>query len=543
MIIHALRIEETPPLFEDFLKKSDSLLPFFPHLKDLNWEAVLRARKSLPVSRTQLKEILQKQHHHWGAPASSLEKVALLGDSNTVAVVAGQQAGVFGGPLYTFYKTLTVIRLCRELAARFPEYTFVPVFWLEVNDSDFREIAQLRYLSKEGQVKQLQLSEPPEEVGRPIAARRIDPALQSWCSAFEEDFFDSEFKADLLNDFFSIYSPEHTYGDAFARLLFKFFARYGLVVVDPSDPALLSLAEPLFRQAVQAAPEIRRRCDERSAALTRAGYTPQIRFQPKQSLLFYLDRDGRRYRLDMRPEGGFVYKAGPDPQLLPENELLSELAERPGALSPNVALRPLLQDFLLPACAYVAGPSEVAYFAQLGGVYEYFEIAMPVVYPRHRITLSEPKLQRNLRKLDLSYDEIFRHKTNLVSTYLKKNAAQQLFQATEQAQQTIQGELERMRTLLEQVDPTLLATLQKTRQNVESSFAKLSHKIQKTIEAKHETQVRQLESILTQMFPEGNYQERVLNLLGFAIKFGPDFLHDLLEYLPVDVERHCVAEL
>lgn len=543
MEIQTLQLSEKNSLFADYLENFEKVRAFYPYNSRNDWQSALAGRGGFQTPRQEMAEILLGQNRRWGAGEETLHNIRRLNSPKTLAVVTGQQAGVFGGPLYTFYKIITVLKLARKLARDFPGYTFVPLFWMEVNDSDFQEIGAVQYLSKENELRRLALEENPEEALQPVSARRVDEQIPRWRQTLAQDFFDTEFKEAALDLFLGCYAPGQGYPDAFAGLLQRFFGKHGLVLFNPAEAAASSLASSLFKQSLTAAPEILNIFAGRQRALESAGYAPQIQLSDRQTLLFFTDEQKRRVRIDFDEDGEFLLKYPEGYQSVAREVLLKKCAETPGNFSPNVALRPLVQDWLLPTLAYVAGPAEAAYFAQVETLYRYFQIPMPVIYPRHRLTIAEGKVHKNVQKFNLEYEEILSGRPGFSAEFLRRSAGQGLHQALQSADDRIRQALTELQQQLAAADPTLVNTLEKTRQSIEESFGKLSGKISRSLEEKNQAQVRQLEKVLLHLRPANQPQERVLSMLYFCVKYGMDFVERLLAVLPEDSERHYLVSL
>ncbi len=545
MKIAPVNLTRKPPLFFDYLNHFEKVQSFYrwkPYTMAALPEIILeRAQHTYP--RKQLAEILLRQNRFWEAPPESLRNVEQLADDHTFCVVTGQQAGVLGGPLYTIYKIITVVKLAATLQEEFPEYNFIPLFWLEINDNDFKEINHIQYITRENQIRRLEISENPADSLKPIAFRKPDPQILQWRETIVEDFFDTEFKEDALRLFLEPYESSASYGDAFARLILSLLGRHGLVVINPVDRDVAALSQPIFHTALTSAREIVERFEERNHQIKGAGYPTQIQLRSSQTLLFQINEQQQRVRIDVDPGGGYRMVYPDKRRAIDSAELLHLCETHPEQFSPNVALRPIVQDSLLPTVAYVAGPSETAYFAQLGALYPFFEVPMPLIYPRHRMTIVENKIRRVTEKLQLDYETILNSRGDFIETFIRQHAGQEVYRMLEEVDRQIGQALENLEPLLIKYDPTLVQSLQKTRQSIEGNFRKLSGKITRSLESKNETLVNQLERVMRHLLPQHTYQERVLNLLYFCIKYGCDFFDELLANLPEDTRRHYMVEL
>ncbi|MEL6822788.1 MAG: bacillithiol biosynthesis BshC, partial [Calditrichota bacterium] len=230
-------------LFSTYLHNFKKVENWYRYHPEIGFDAVLTKRAGDSGFRNTLADILIQQNAAWESTEATMKNIEALRDQNTFAIVTGQQAGIFGGPLYTIYKTITVLKLCKELQNQYPDKKFVPVFWLEVNDSDFEEISIVRYPTKENSLRELKLDEQPEDVSKAVDSREIDADLQGWRSLLEEDFFDTEFKQQAIDSYLNAYSYGG-YTDGFARVLHGLFEKYGLVLINPAADEFSELAKP-----------------------------------------------------------------------------------------------------------------------------------------------------------------------------------------------------------------------------------------------------------------------------------------------------------
>jgi|GEM_PF-5553134 len=518
-----------------FLNKFNTVENWYRYHPKNGFDVVLEKRAADSGFRERLADILIQQNAAWESPAETMNHIEALRSRNTFAVVTGQQAGIFGGPLYTIYKTITVLKLCKELQNRYPDKQFVPVFWLEVNDSDFEEISVVRYLTKENTLRELKLDEQPDDTFRAIDSREIDASLQDWRSAFEEDFFDTEFKQEAIDAYFNAYAYGG-YTDGFARVLHGLFAKHGLILMNPAAEEFSELAQPLYKRALKNNTELITALKQRSEEIRQSGYSPQISIRDDQTLLFYVDEEGRRYRLDVKADGSLAAKDGDHYRTISEEMLL-----KPGALTPNVALRPVLQDFLLPTVSYVGGPGELSYFAQVEALYSALEIEMPLLYPRHRITLVEKKIGRMAGKLDLQLSDIL--EPGKAADIIAERGGGKLFKELDDTTQNISKMLEALKQTMVAEDPNLENAFTKTSGSIENNLGKLSANIRRSLEQKNSVQLNQLQKIETNVFPFGKPQERVLTWLYFAVKYGPGLLDELMENLTAETSDEIVVSL
>lgn len=543
MNVTPLPLPEANPLFRDYLADAPATRPFFRTHYRGDWRAHLAARAAATIDRAALVEVLSKQNAAWGAGESTHASLELLRDDRTLAVVTGQQAGVFGGPLYTLYKTLSTLQLTARLNRDWPDYRFVPVFWMEVNDADFEEIRAVRYPDRNHGLGRLALGQKPGEELMPVGMRTIGADIRRWFDLLREDLHPSAFREDIFALFADAYRAGAGLGDAFASLLHRLLPEAGLIIINPGDDAVAALGDPLVSRVLNDGPDLLAAFHDHGRNLEAAGYGLQIQLREDQTFLFYTDERRRRVRIDQGGSDSFRLHYPDGATTITRAALETHRADRPAALTPNVALRPVMQDYLLPTAAYVAGPSEAAYFAQLLPLYDAVGIPMPVVQPRHRLTLVEPRVSRVVERLELDYREILSREEGLVGRWLRHSGARELFEAAGTARQRIEAALTDLEGYLKRVDPPLLNSLNKTRGHVERSFHTLSGKIERSVAEKEQARVRQLERVILHLTPQGNLQERVFGMLPYLAAYGPELAGMLLEVFPDDPASHFLVHV
>ena len=540
-----LNVQESHSLFQDYLNRFEQVSTFYRwdwrKLNGSQW--LTTAEFHQPLDRMVLSHVAEAQNRQWGADEAALANARSLAHPNTYAVVTGQQAGVFTGPLYTPYKILSTIATARRLNQLHSEVHFVPVFWLEIEDNDFREINHIHYLSRDYQLQRLELEEPSGDRFKPIYLRHIPVGINAWRYQLDQDLPDSEFKDQVLHVFFEAYKEGTTYSEAFARLLCRLFKGSGLVLINPADRQLKALAVPVFQEILRKQKDLHQALNERNQLLLQSGYQPQIQLPETHTMLFWLDQTQRRVRLETSPDGRFLLRYSARHQPFPGKDPFQAVAEEPWRMIPGVAVRPILQDSLLPTRVYVAGPTETAYFAQLTPLYQLLHMTPPIILPRHRLTLVEPAVQKIVAKHHLDYGEIFQRRQDLLDWFVQAREHAGTFERVEQIRQDALSILHHLEPLVLETDPTLHKPYQKTLQSIQRSLDQLTGKLTRALKTKHQIETNQLSRVQQTLFPGGKPQERVLNLLYFASKHGPRLTDQLLRKLPEAVEPHWVVEL
>lgn len=530
-------------LFEAYLNDFNKVKNFYQFNFISDWDAAIQKRAAHKFERKKLADVLTVQNREWEAPPSVLENISKLTSPDCLAIVTGQQAGILTGPLYTIYKIITTIRLSEWLKTEHPKYKFIPCFWLEVDDHDFREISHIQFFTKENELRRLELNEEAGDDLKPVNMRHLSSDIAGWKSQIKDQLFQTEFMDGVLESFFKAYSSQSSYVDAFARLALKLFGDYGLVVLNPADPEIKKLGRPIYKRSIEAPQMIQELLKNRNTDLAHSQLPIQIQFHPDQTLLFHTDAKDQRVRIDFDEKGDFLLKYGDKYERLEHQKLTNIIEESPERISPNVALRPLIQDLVLPTVGYVAGPAEVAYFAQLSALYNYFEQAMPVIYPRHRMTIVESKIQKIIEKLGIDFNELFSHRSDFWEYFIQQKQGKDTFGKVSEIQLDISAKLGQLEKIVAEVDPTLINAIQKTGQKIDSGIELIMSKITSAIRQREAVEMDQLKRALLFIFPENNYQERVINIIYLLIKYGPDFVSDLYQELPLDTRPHYLIYL
>jgi len=488
--------------------------------------------------REALADVLLDQNERWGLPAAVQSNIEALRAPDTVAVVTGQQVGLLTGPLYTVYKTITALHLADQLAEETGR-TVVPVFWIEGEDHDFAEINHT-HLLQHNELVELAYDAPeaadgrnPGAVGRLALTDRIESVLADLDGVLPP----SDFKGPLMERVRAAYQPGTTLEDAFGQLVRALFPDTGLVFINPDDARLKQVVTPLFRRELTDYATAHARIAATSDVLQQ-DYHAQVHARPTN--LFLLHETGR-LPIDANDDGTFTLRG--IGRSFTEAELLDRLEASPEQFSPNVVLRPLMQDALLPTAAYVAGPGEVSYFAQYKGVYDWAEIPMPIIYPRASVSLVESKVEKVLAKYDLSVDDVAGDVEQLFQRIVVDALEGDVERTFQDATRSLHQAINELKPAVEAVDSTLTQSAEATRAALMKEMEALKSRVVRA-EKRNQDEVRgQLEKAHANLFPGGHLQERVVSVLYFLNKYSLDFLKDLRAALQLDTTAHQVVEL
>jgi len=450
-----------------------------------------------------------------------LERLAQPG---TVAVVTGQQVGLFSGPAYTIYKALTAMQLAASLNQR--GISAVPVFWLATEDHDFAEINHAYVFDAAHRHIRLSAEENVPNQAPVGTVRMTDPPLAQLRQALAE----MPFAEDVMAMVEACYKPGETFGCAFQHLLQQILGKDRLLFVDPLDQAIRELAAPVLRKALADAPALSERLLERNKELEAAGYHAQVHVEKQTSLVFLLE--GQRRLTLKRSNGDYVMK---DRRIS-----AAELAELADHLSPNALLRPVVQDYILPTVAYVGGPAELAYIAQSRVVYDDLLGRMPVVLARASFSLLDARSSKLMHRYGLNLQAFFHGEELLRERVAGKLVPANLSLEFEQARESIDAQFDRLQADVLAFDPTLKSALDKSRGKVKFQLSKMERKTARETLRRNERAGEEAAYMSNLIFPEKHLQERYYSILPFLAKHGPQLVDTLAEFVNLECPDHKV---
>ena len=528
-------------LFTDYISSYDNVKRFFPgNFRDPKaWQSILEKVSKRTISRSDLTRILSVQNRNFHCGVKTLSNIDLLLNDNTVAVVTGQQVGLFTGPLYTIYKTITTLKLVDSLRELHPDYNFVPVFWLEGEDHDYEEVNSVTILNKSNDLTRLEYLIENKSKGDNLGAvgqLELGDSIAELFQRVDAEIQDTEFKPKVTELFRIAYQKGMNFNRAFVHLMNDLLEDSGLIFLDPHDPEFKTLLAPIFRKELETTPALCQLVIDQSAEVEKS-YHAQVK--PKPINLFFF-HNGGRYLLEPRPDG-FGLKG--TRQHFSHQHILDLVDRDPSVFSPNVVLRPICQDWLLPTAAYVAGPGEISYFAQLGPLYKEFGIPEPLIYPRASATIVEEKVEKVLSRFNLPVTEFLRDVELLkqrVAEQVSEIKLEELFGGTTVA---LNEALQSLRNGLSKIDPTLLGALDTAKNKIDFQIDVLKQKTTAAQKRQNEVALRQVEKAAHHLFPSSNFQERELNVLHFLNKYGLEFLRWLYGELVIDKFKHQIIHL
>lgn len=499
------------------------------------WSAAIRRAQQFSRQRDTVASVLSAQQQRRNAPSEAIAASGRLRDPRAVAVVTGQQAGLFGGPLFTLLKALTAIRLAERVAAEH-RVPVVPIFWIDSEDHDWDEVRSCVVLDAELNVLSIAMSNPDGANTRPVAWMRLDTSISHAIQALESALPATEFTASLLAELKDAYQPGFGMSDAFGRWLESVLGARGLVVYDASDPAAKPLLTDVFTHEIEYPGETTRLAHEAGAALQARGYHAQAMPAEGNVALFRLDGG----RVPIRQQAGHFALGD---RVESKAALLERVRDAPQEFSPNVLLRPLVQDTLFPCVCYIAGPNELAYLAQLRGVYDAFGVPMPLIQQRATVTILDSNSMRFLGRRNLPLEALRAQDEAALNDLLEAQLPPSIESSFEEASRVIEERMETLAKAVPEIDPTLEGAARSTLSRVQDDLKRLHNKIIQAAKRKDETLRRQFKHAQAQAFPAGHQQERTIGFIYFLNKYGPTLVDRLRDELPLDMGNHWVITI
>ncbi|MBI2722292.1 MAG: bacillithiol biosynthesis cysteine-adding enzyme BshC [Bacteroidetes bacterium] len=508
-------------LINDYLDKKETLNPFYDHYPDKEgFTDFLKVDKYPSLNRETLSAILLKQTATVSNTSDKTKNnIHLLKHKDCYTITTGHQLCLFTGPLYFIYKIISAINLAEELNQLFPTQKFVPVYWAATEDHDFEEVNHIHVFGKK-------ISWQSSQTGAVGAFKTKE--LQALLPSLKEAIGSGINAEELIQLFEKTYLQHETLRDATRFLVNELFGEFGLITIDGNDKELKQQFISQFKKDIfenRAYSCVTKSVD----ALHTLGYQAQVK--PREINCFYMEA-GIRARIEK--EGEVFRIIGTEKTFSPE-QLKNMIETEPEKISPNVVLRPLYQQTILPNVAYVGGPGELSYWLEYKNMFEDFIAVFPVLIPRAFITLIEKNIKTKIDKLRFTIEDVFKEEQELIT----------LFQVKSNTLFTLNNEKEEMERLFTEitgkinlVDKTLVNNVAAEKQKSINSLDNLVNKANRAIKQKSETEINQVKTIKEKLFPNKIPQERFDNFSTFYIKWGKSFVKTLKEYINVLKKEH-----
>ncbi len=523
-------IPHTTKLFSDYLSRAPEIRAFYPHSSDTAHIASLaKAVPSGTEIHRRVADVLERQNRAWGASDAVLQNIQRLREG-AHAVVTGQQVGLFGGPLLAFMKVASALALARQVEAS--GVPCVPVFWMASEDHDLAEVNQALLLTHDFNLVPFE-AETEGVKGSPVANISLAEGTGNLVSQAVNILGDS-----LASDYLrASYRDGETLSDAYARLYARIFADHGLIILDPADDELHRIAAPLFVEAIRRAPELDEALLARNRELRDAGYHEQVKVTDLSTPLFALV-DGVRVPVH-RANGEFSIAK----ERISAEEMIRRVGEHPEKFSANVLLRPVLQDYWLPTLAYFGGPAEIAYFAQVGVVYQKLLGRITAVLSRLSATLIEHRIERLLEKYQVEVAELFHGECELRDCIAARSLPAQLKEDFLKGKLAAQESMQRISESLARLDPTLVRAAARASNKMLYQVNRLERRAAAAELRRNEVIARHAAQIENSLYPRKTLQERKISGVYFYAKYGPGLIDQLIDLAQGPCPEHKILRL
>lgn len=529
-------------LFLEYLRDPVSLKKYYPNALVNVDDAVgfvPQVLANYQVDRNAVCDILADINAEIGASDATLANIERLRESNTVAVLTGQQAGLFTGPLYTVYKALSAIKMAERLTAA--GTSAVPIFWAATEDHDFDEVSKSFFIGASGEL----VSSEYRPAGYVADSQVGDVVIDDAISAEVEDLFDALPKTEFSDQMRAMLDGSWVTGSgigtAFLETLAALLGKYGLIFVDPTSAKLKRLAAPLLAAAVSKSDEIVDTISIRSRELVDEGFHAQVLVEADYFPLFWLDDEG--HRLALKRSGDGTYRTKNRSREFSLGELQKLAFVEPERFSPGVMLRPVVQDFLFPTVCYFGGGAEIAYFAQNSEVYRVLDRPITPILHRQSFTIVESGQQRAFEKLGIALTDLFDEPNALVTRLIEKTLTPETALLFTDVEERISRELDRLDRDVSQIDVTIAANLAKRRRKIIYHIGAVRKKTLLAFSRKDETFKRRIDALFTALMPNRGLQERSINVFSYLNKFGPNFIDWIYDSIDLDDRDHRIIEL
>jgi bacillithiol biosynthesis cysteine-adding enzyme BshC len=485
---------------------------------------IIQDKKLENTDRNLLVKTIEKQYADIGVLHQNLlSNIKSLQDENTFCIVTAHQLNIFGGPLYYIYKIAQTISTCKQLQQKYPDYNFVPVYWLGSEDHDFEEINHIYLFNKK-----IQWSDKQDGPVGAYTTECILPLIEEIKTVLNAD--DTNVVIKLFKEAYSKPSITH----ATRYLVNILFGEQGLVVVDGNDTAFKKQFSAVIKDELTNQHAVKL-VTAQMQLLESKGYKQQA--FPRDINLFYLSKNSRERII----KENSVYTVQHTDLKFSESEILQELEKYPERFSPNVILRPLFQQMILPGLAYIGGAGEISYWLQLKPVFDFYKINFPQLLLRNSALIINENSSKKINKLGFKPLDFFKETETLKKEFIAKNTDEDL--SVSLYKNEIENTFNKIKELAKSIDPSLVNTagveLQKTLQSIDS----LQKKLMKSLKQKNETELNQIDKIKSQLFPENTLQERVDNFAAYYAVYGQKFIDDLIRIFDVYNKQFLIIEL
>ncbi|GLB61218.1 bacillithiol biosynthesis cysteine-adding enzyme BshC [Cytobacillus sp. NCCP-133] len=530
MEILNLSLPATNRFATDYIAQEEELMKFFHYRfnSSSDFKARISELKDRTFKRNELSEHIGRFMDRFPGSSAVQKSLEKLKQENSTVIIGGQQAGILTGPLYTIHKIISIVSLAKQQEKELG-IPVIPVFWIAGEDHDYQEVNHV-YIEKGNRMEKAVYPEKVHEK-RMVSAIRLDHRkCRAWVEDIVESFGETQYTKDLLGMLSETINESKSFVDFFAGIIMHLFKDSGLLLIDSGDPSLRKLERDIFSKQIENFAEITKCVKDQQSQLGKLGFSNTIEISHNAANLFYYDEKHReRILLEYNHEKG-VFTGKECFYEFTMNELLEIAENDPERLSNNVVTRPITQECLFPTLSFIAGPGEIAYWAELKMAFEWFGMKMPPIMPRLNMTILERSVESDLRELQLDLREVLvlgtEEKKEEYLDLVKNESIERQFRETKEQ---LKRNYLLIKELTEKEANSLLPMLKKNEELLTKQMDFMENKIQKSIQQKHSVIIKKYERAGNTLKPAGTPQERVWNGLYYINKYGLNFVYDLLE--------------
>ncbi|RVU01528.1 bacillithiol biosynthesis cysteine-adding enzyme BshC [Mucilaginibacter limnophilus] len=507
----------------DYLDDAPELRPFYGYRPTFDGFSALLKNKKVIADRQLLADILTEQYTRIGADSPA--GVELLLSDNTYTITTGHQLNIFAGPLYFLYKIATAIKLSRQLKEKFPDKNFVPVYWMASEDHDFAEI---NYTNIGGKKVHWWYDASG-------ATGRINPDTMRQALNQYKGVLGLENHAEELADIVEkAYAGFDKLADATRYLVHALFEKHGLVIIDADDRRFKQQFANIIEQDIIEQNSFKH-INETNQKLQQLDVDIQV--NPREINFFYL-LDGLRERIVFEDN---LYKVLNTETAFTEAQLKEEIAAYPERFSPNVVMRPLYQEYILPNIAYIGGGAEVVYWLELKSNFDFYGIDFPILILRNSGLVVPKKPASKIERMALAPIDIFKPADIIKNEWVKKHSEHEL--SLKEEWRELKSVFEKIKLRSYKIDPTLAPAAEATQARLKHAVDNLEKKLVKAEKQNYYTRLEQIDQIKADLFPKNSLQERSENFGLFYVKWGQEFIDELIRHFePLDFKFTVLTE-
>ena len=515
-------------LIVDYINDDDFLKEFYPYEDSLSGiKERITSYNNPRLNRKNLSDVLLKQYNSYGIteiPEKVNKNILSLLNSNTFTITTGHQLNIFSGPLYVIYKLISTINLAEKLNSQFPENHFVPVYWMATEDHDIKEITSLNLYGKNFRWDNGWMGS---------AGKMPLNGIETIINELKPVFGNSAYANELYSLMSSSYLNSQTLAEATRKWVNKLLGNSGLVILDGNDALLKkSFQDILIDEVINKRSSLL--INKTTERLEKKYYSQA---KPRDINLFYLG-DTFRERIVSEME---TLKVLNKDISFSKDEIKAEINSHPEKFSPNVVLRPLYQESILPNIVFIGGPSEISYWLELKELFEFYNAPMPSLFLRSSAMILDKNMMNKLNKLSIKKSDIFLSADEIIKTFINSKSKDQ--SSFHRAITLISEEFSKLGSSVSQIDPTLVPAVEAENLKVISSLQTLEDKVMRSLKKKNEIEVNQIRKVKEKLFPGGKLQEREESFLGYYLQWGSAFIDMLKDnFDPLDKEFIILEE-